>query len=139
MGNKAHSPSERRTAIPDTQKLPKLPLAQLERLITKSLDQHKAEKIVSIDLTGKSDFADRMVIASGTSARHVSALAEHVKTALKHAGIEPVPTEGQEAGEWVLVDAGDVIVHIFRPDMREHYNLEKMWSVGAPSTVEAVH
>lgn len=78
-----------------------------------------------------------MVIASGTSARHVSALADHVKSALKDAGIEPVPTEGLEAGEWVLVDAGDIIVHIFRPDMREHYNLEKMWSVAVPSSAEA--
>jgi ribosome-associated protein len=139
MGSKVNSPSERRTAIPKTQTLPKLPLAQLERLITQSLDQNKAEQIISIDLTGKSDFADRMVIASGTSARHVSALADHVKTALKSAGFVHVPTEGQEAGDWVLVDAGDIIVHIFRPDMRVHYNLEKMWSVAVPSSAEAAH
>ena len=74
-----------------------------------------------------------MIVASGISARHVGALADYVITALKQAGYESVPTEGQETGEWVLVDAGDVIVHIFRPDIREHYNLEKMWSSAIPS------
>lgn len=73
-----------------------------------------------------------MIIASGTSQRHVGALAEHVVTALKHAGYESVPVEGQESCDWVLVDAGDVIVHIFRPEARKYYNLEKMWSVTLP-------
>lgn len=74
-----------------------------------------------------------MIIASGLSARHVSALADYVVTALKQAGYEFVPTEGKEAGDWVLVDAGDVIVHIFKPEAREHYNLEKMWTASIPS------
>lgn len=73
-----------------------------------------------------------MVIASGTSARHVGALAGHVVKALKEAGMEPLSVEGQEACDWVLVDAGDVVVHIFRPEARSYYNLEKMWSVAAP-------
>ena len=111
---------------------PKITLTQLERLILASLDQHKAQDIVSIDLTGKSDIADRMVIASGTSQRHVASLAERVITALKQAGYEHVPVEGMEAGDWVLVDAGDVVVHLFRPEMRRYYNLEKMWSVALP-------
>jgi ribosome-associated protein len=78
-----------------------------------------------------------MVIASGTSARHVSSLAESLIVALKHAGFPHVPVEGKENGEWVLVDAGDIIVHIFKPDTRTHYNLEKMWSVAIPVQAEA--
>lgn len=112
--------------------LPKLSPTQIEKLVLKTLDTNKAEKIVSIDLSGKSDIADRMVIASGMSARHVGSLADYLVTALKHAGYESVPTEGRESGDWVLVDAGDVIVHIFKPDTREHYNLEKMWSANIP-------
>lgn len=73
-----------------------------------------------------------MVIASGTSARHVASLADHVVQALKAAGFPSVPVEGLEACDWVLVDAGDVIVHLFRPEARTHYNLEKMWSVTLP-------
>jgi ribosome-associated protein len=111
---------------------PKLSLSRLERLILNSLDSHKAEDIVSVDLIGKSDVADRMVIASGTSQRHVGALAEHVVEALKKAGYGNIPVEGQESGDWVLVDAGNVIVHIFRPETRDYYNLEKMWSVSLP-------
>lgn len=69
-----------------------------------------------------------MVVATGISSRHVAALADYIVTALKKAGYETVPTEGKESGEWILVDAGDVIVHIFKADIRERYNLEKMWS-----------
>lgn len=94
--------------------------------------------MVSIDLTGKSDVADRMVVASGTSARHVGSLADYIVQDLKKAGFESVPVEGKETCDWVLVDAGDVIVHIFRPEMREYYNLEKMWSVTLPQ-LEAAH
>jgi len=94
--------------------------------------------VVSIDLTGKSDVADRMVVASGTSARHVGSLADYIVQDLKKAGFESVPVEGKETCDWVLVDAGDVIVHIFRPEMREYYNLEKMWSVTLPQ-LEAAH
>ena len=116
----------------------KLSRSQIERLITQSLDKHKAEKIVSIDLTGKSDFADCMIVASGTSLRHVSALADYVVEVLKDAGFDSVPVEGKETGEWVLVDGGDIIIHLFQHDARTHYNLEKMWSVSAPQ-LEAAH
>lgn len=112
--------------------------SQIERLITQSLDKHKAEKIVSIDLNGKSDVADCMIVASGTSLRHVGALAEYVVEVLKSAGFESVPVEGRDTCEWVLVDAGDIIVHLFHPDARSHYNLEKMWSVSVPQ-LEAAH
>ena len=113
-------------------KLPKLSTAQIEKIILKALDTNKAEKIVSINLAGKTDIADTMIVASGTSGRHVGALADYVVTALKQAGYESVPTEGRETGDWVLVDAGDVIVHVFKPDTRNHYNLEKMWATAIP-------
>ena len=85
-------------------------------------------------MEGKSDFADRMIIASGTSARHVSALAEYVVIELKKAGFDSVPVEGKESAEWVLVDAGNIIIHLFKPEARSYYNLEKMWSVSVPKT-----
>jgi ribosome-associated protein len=132
-------PQERRKVIKTKNVFSKLSLPKIERLILSSLDQLKAEKIVSIDLTGKSDFADRMIIASGTSARHVGSLADNVVEALKKAGYDSVPTEGKDACEWVLVDAGDVIVHLFHPETRSHYNLEKMWSVALPAQVEAAY
>ncbi len=130
---------ERRTAIITKLPAKKPSCSQLERLILKSLDSHKAENVVSIDLIGKSDFADRMIVATGTSARHVSSLADHVVDVLKHSGFERVPVEGKEIGDWVLVDAGDIVVHIFRPEARTYYNLEKMWSVSAAPQVEAAH
>jgi ribosome-associated protein len=111
---------------------PKLSLKQLEHLILKSLDDRKAEDIVSMNLEGKSDFADRMIVASGTSQRHVGSLADSVVDALKKAGYHNVSVEGQEACEWVLVDAGNIVVHLFRPEVRTYYNLEKMWSVSLP-------
>jgi ribosome-associated protein len=101
-------------------------------LVLSSLDKLKAENIVSVDVTGKADFADRMVIASGTSQRHVASLADKVIEALKSAGYQHIPVEGKESGDWVLVDAGNVIVHLFRPEVRTYYNLEKMWSVELP-------
>jgi ribosome-associated protein len=103
-----------------------------------SLEDSKAENIVSIDLNGKSSIADRMVIASGRSHRHVAAVAEHLLTALKDAGLGNARVEGLAAADWVLIDAGDVIVHVFRPEVRDFYNLEKMWQ--APDLeVETVH
>lgn len=85
-----------------------------------------------MNLAGKADFADSMVIASGTSSRHVGALADRVAEALKSVGFETVMVEGRESCDWVLVDAGDVVVHLFRPEVRSYYNLEKMWSVTLP-------
>lgn len=125
-------PAERRSAINIKTSFPKPTLAKLERIILSSLDTQKAEDIVSIDLAGKADFADRMVIASGTSARHVASLADKVSEALKKAGYQHIPVEGKENCDWVLVDAGDIIVHLFKPEIRSYYNLEKMWSVALP-------
>ena len=92
-----------------------------------SLDDSKAENIVSIDIQGKSSLGDYMVIASGRSHRHVSAVADHLLRALKDAGLGGARVEGLASADWVLIDTGDVIVHIFRPEVRDFYNLEKMW------------
>ncbi len=88
----------------------------------------KAEDIVTIDLAGKSSIADFMVVASGRSNRHVASVAENVIKELERAHVHRVRVEGLRQGDWVLIDAGDVIVHLFRPEVRDHYNLEKMWS-----------
>lgn len=92
-----------------------------------SLEDSKAEDIVPIDIQSKSSLADFMVIASGRSHRHVAAVADRLLKALKDAGLGTARVEGLSGADWVLIDAGDVIVHIFRPEVREFYNLEKMW------------
>lgn len=98
-------------------------------LVLKSLDDAKAEQTVAIDITGKSSLTDHMVVTSGRSNRHVSAVADQLVTALRDAGFGKPRIEGLPHADWVLVDAGDVIVHIFRPEVREFYNIEKMWAV----------
>jgi ribosome-associated protein len=92
------------------------------------LEDMKAEDSIVIELTGKSSIGDYMVVTSGRSQRHVSAVADHVIKDIKEAGGGRVRVEGMRQGDWVLIDAGDVIVHIFRPEIRAFYNLEKMWS-----------
>lgn len=104
-------------------------------LVIGSLDDSKAEDIVSIDLQGKTALADHMVIVSGRSHRHVAAVADHLLRDLKEAGHGHAKVEGLQNGDWVLIDTGDIIVHIFRPEVRSFYNIEKMWSVG--DTAEA--
>jgi ribosome-associated protein len=108
----------------------------LSRILT-SLDDDKAEDIVTIDLDGRSSLADAIVIANGRSARHVSSIAEHLARRLKEAGYGTRPVDGLQSGDWVLVDAGDVIVHIFRPEVRTYYDLEGMWSVQEPRRAAA--
>ncbi len=100
---------------------------KLLNLIQKTLDDNKAEDIVTIDLKGKTSIANYMVIASGTSNRHVASLADKVKAELKKHGYTS-SSEGEEKANWILIDAFDVIVHIFCPEVREFYNLEKMWN-----------
>jgi ribosome-associated protein len=90
----------------------------------------KAEDSVTIDLNGKSSIADYMVVASGRSQRHVASIAENVIKDVEKSGVPKVRVEGLRQGDWVLIDAGDVIVHLFRPEVRAHYNIEKMWSAG---------
>lgn len=94
-----------------------------------SLEDSKAEEIIPIDIRNKTSLADHMVVASGRSHRHVMAIADHLLQALKDAGIKHARVEGKQGGDWVLIDAGDIIVHVFRPEVREFYNLEKMWLV----------
>ena len=100
----------------------------LKNKIIKKLDSNKALDIVSIDLEGKSSIADYMIIASGTSSRHIQALSEQVLEKLKDNGIKNSKIEGKESNEWKLVDGIDLIVHIFHPEKRKFYELEKMWS-----------
>ncbi len=101
---------------------------KLAKLITDILEEHSAQEILNIDLKGKSSIADIMIVVSGRSNRHVNALADYVQKGLKEAGISKLGIEGQEANDWVLIDAGDVILHIFRPEVREYYNIEKIWT-----------
>ncbi len=100
-----------------------------------SLDSDKAEEIVTIDLEGKSTIADFMVVASGRSSRQVGAMADHLLRRLKEDGHGSAPVEGLQQCDWVLIDAGDVVVHLFRPEVRSFYNIEKMWSVHVPEDV----
>ena len=102
-------------------------------LVLKSVDDDKAEDIVEIDLRGRSDVADYMVICSGRSSRQVAAISEKLADRLKQEMRISVRMEGKETGDWVLIDAGDVIVHIFRPEVRAFYNLEKMWAQDRPA------
>lgn len=96
-------------------------------IITKTLDDGKAEDVVIIDLKGKTSIANQMIVASGTSQRHVASIAEKIRENLKAEGFKSV-SEGEEKADWVLIDAFDVIVHVFKPEVREFYNLEKMWN-----------
>lgn len=100
-------------------------------LILSSLDSDKAEDVVVIDLAGKSSMADSMIIASGTSSRHVGAMADHILRRLKGSGAPSVVVEGRAAGDWVLIDAKDVVVHLFRPEVRAFYALERLWEAPA--------
>ncbi len=104
----------------------------LKNKIVKKLDSNKALDIISIDLEGKSSIADFMIIASGTSSRHIQALSEQVYTELINSGIENCKIEGKDSTDWKLVDGIDLIVHIFNPEKRKFYELEKMWSELVP-------
>ncbi|WP_147180867.1 ribosome silencing factor [Ciceribacter naphthalenivorans] len=104
-------------------------------LVLASLEDSKAEDIVTINITGKSALGDYMVVVSGRSNRHVAAISEHLISDLKDEGLGSPRVEGMETGDWVLIDTGDIIVHVFRPEIREFYNIEKMWA--APEIEES--
>lgn len=104
----------------------------LLRMVEKSLDADKAENIVHVDLADKSAIADFMVIATGRNTRQLAAMAQHVAEKLSKAGVKSINIEGLSQGDWVLVDGGDIIVHLFRPEIRTLYGLEKMWGVNLP-------
>ena len=103
------------------------PVTDVLHLVETSLDTDKAENVVVIDLTGKTEIADYLIIATGTSQRQVGALSDHLQRKMKSFGLGSVAVEGEPQCDWVLIDAGDVIVHLFRPDVRDSYNLEKIW------------
>ncbi len=106
---------------------------ELRAGIIATLEDNKAVDIIDIDLKGKTSIADHMIVASGASGRQVAALAHYIITKIKELGHPPPATEGMPQGDWVLVDTGDIIIHIFRPEVREFYNLEKMWSMTVDS------
>ncbi len=109
-------------------------LTLLLETVLSSLDDSKAEDVVTIDLEGKTLIGDFMVIASGRSERHVGAIADNLMKRLKEAGVRAISVEGMPKCDWVLIDAGEVIVHLFQPEVREFYNLEKMWQADRPDS-----
>ncbi len=102
-------------------------LDAMQALIVTSLEDDKAVNVVTLDLTDKAMFCDRMVIASGLADRQITAMAQHLREKLREAGHKRVQIEGLGGSDWVLIDAGDIVVHLFMPDAREMYALEKMW------------
>ena len=114
-----------------------LDVKSLAEAVLASLEDDKAEDILVLDLEGKSTLADQMIIASGRSARHVSALADHLQRKIKEQGGKRARVEGLPNADWVLIDTGDLIVHLFRPEVREFYDLERIWMTGGgPSRVQ---
>ena len=103
----------------------------LLNVVISSLEEFKAQDIVKIDLVGKTSMADFMLIASGTSSRQIRAIAENTLTEIKKGSNVNVNIEGLNQGDWVLIDSGDIIIHLFRPEVREFYNLEKMWQINS--------
>ena len=132
---KSAKPKARKKAAPKAKKIASkaAPPSDLLKRIVASLEDDKAEAIVTIDLQGRSSLCDAAVVASGRSSRHVMSIAEHLARRLKEQGYGTRPVTGAAQGDWVLVDAGDVIVHVFRPEVRDYYDLEGMWNVASPS------
>ena len=110
----------------------------LSNHILSILDEHSAQDTIEIDVRGKSSVTDYMIVTSGRSNRHVGALADYVLRSLKELGHKDLGVEGLEGCDWVLIDAGDVIVHLFRPEVRVFYNIEKIWSVPLPEGLQSI-
>ena len=125
------NPAAKKVAKPRIKSTASAQSRKLLEVILKSLDADKAEDIVSMDLSGRTPMADFMVVASGRSSRHVASIAEHLTALLKQDGLK-CRVEGLQQGDWVLVDAVDVIVHIFQPEVRTFYSLEEMWGGAEP-------
>jgi ribosome-associated protein len=119
-GPKSAAPRRSRKAVASV-------LEKLQKVIVGSLEDDKAENIVTLDLAGKASFCDRMVIATGLADRQITAMAEHLSEKLHKAGMKRVQVEGAGGADWVLIDAGDIVVHLFKPEARTMYALEKMW------------
>lgn len=124
-------PGRARRSRPSAAGIRPIPTPAVLHQVLATLADAKAEDVVTIDITGKSPLSDHMVVASGRSHRHVGAIADRLVSDLKDAGFGTPRVEGMPHCDWVLVDAGDVVIHIFRPEVRGFYNLEKMWQVDA--------
>ncbi len=109
---------------------------QLATLVNTALEDIKAQNVVVLDVSGMTSIADRIIVASGTSTRHVKSIADRVIETVKAAGIKPLGTEGDAQTDWVLVDLGDVIVHVMTPATRQYYDLERLWSVTPRAAAE---
>ena len=131
------APKDAAPAAPSARKTSDDSVEALHALILHQLDEDQAQETISIPLAGKSSIADHMVIASGRSTRHVAAIADKLAQRIKQETGRSVRVEGLPAADWVLIDAGDVIVHLFRPEVRSFYNLERMWSFGDAPPVAA--
>lgn len=131
------APKDAAPAAPSAHKTSDDSVEALHALILHQLDEDQAQETISIPLAGKSSIADHMVIASGRSTRHVAAIADKLAQRIKQETGRGVRVEGLPAADWVLIDAGDVIVHLFRPEVRSFYNLERMWSFGDAPPVAA--
>ena len=118
-GPRSKKPAAAKATMPE--------LDRMQKIICESLEDDKAEDILAIDLAGRASFADRMVLATGLADRQIFAMATHLGEKLAEAGFPKVRTEGATGTDWVLIDAGDIIVHLFKPDARSLYALEKMW------------
>jgi len=132
------APASAVASLVDAQGIEEGRITAVEDLILTRLDDDKAQDVVFIDLKGKSPVADGLIVASGRSQRHVGAMADHLLRALKDAGHGRCRVEGMPSADWVLIDAGDVIVHLFRPEVRSFYNIEKIWSVEPPANRAAI-
>jgi len=115
----------------------KLSIDDLKQLILTALEDMKAEDILELDVNGKTSVTDLLIIASGTSSRHVKSIASNVAVEAKKQGKQPLGVEGEEQGEWVLVDLGDIVVHVMQPHVRQFYDLEKLWSFDEPAEAAA--
>ena len=110
-----------------------LSIVDLKQLILTALEDMKAEDVVELDVDGKTSVTDLLIIASGTSSRHVKSIASNVALEAKKQGKKPLGVEGETQGEWVLVDLGDIVVHVMQPHVRQFYDLEKLWSFDEPA------
>ncbi|GAC1347996.1 MAG: hypothetical protein NVSMB18_34790 [Acetobacteraceae bacterium] len=133
---KAAVAGPRAKPVPPPAAVAKERLDAVQSVIVESLEADKAEEVVALDLAGRAAFADRMVIATGLADRQISAMATHLEEKLAEVGIKRVQIEGSGGSDWVLIDAGDIVIHLFKPEARALYGLEKMWGADLDEPIE---